>query len=161
MIIYKKFFIVRGCGQDELSPIIAFDKALKQAGLYHCNLVPVSSILAENSREIKFFPKLIQAGEIIFCVMARADGLRNQSTTSAIGYAFCEDKKNGEKYGFVLEHHSKEAMSRKEIETNLKKGLNEMAKIRSVKIMKKNIVYSKLDKIDKKYGCCITVLVYR
>jgi len=104
-MIPKKMFLTKGVGvhKDKLS---SFEVALRNAGIEKCNLVYVSSILPPNCFIVSKTEglKLIQPGQITFCIMARND--TNESSrliSSAIGVAVPKDQNN---YGYISEHHS-------------------------------------------------------
>lgn len=70
--IPTKIFFTKGVGvhRDKLA---SFELALRDAGIEKCNLVHVSSIFPPNCRIISKEEglKLLQAGQIIYCVIAR------------------------------------------------------------------------------------------
>ncbi|MFH1316492.1 MAG: arginine decarboxylase, pyruvoyl-dependent [Candidatus Woesearchaeota archaeon] len=104
-MIAKKLFLTKGVGihKDKLA---SFELALRNAGIEKCNLVYVSSILPPYCKIISKEKglKLLQAGQITFCVMARIETNEpNRLITSSIGIAIPKD---GNKYGYLSEHHS-------------------------------------------------------
>ncbi len=86
--------------------LASFELALRDAGIEKCNLVCVSSILPANC---KIVPKeeglkLLQPGQITFCVLARSETNEpNRLISSAIGLAVPKDSAQ---YGYLSEHHS-------------------------------------------------------
>jgi len=104
-MIPKKMFLTKGAGvhKDKLS---SFEVALRNAGIEKCNLVYVLSILPPNCSVIPKTEglKLIQPGQITFCIMARnSTNEPSRLISSAIGVAVPKDQKN---YGYISEHHS-------------------------------------------------------
>lgn len=104
MFIPQKVFFTKGVGvhKDRLA---SFEKALREAGIEKCNLVYVSSILPPNSKIIPREEgiKLLNAGQITFCVMARNETKEpNRLISAAIGLAVPKDSTN---YGYLSEHH--------------------------------------------------------
>ena len=105
MFVPSKVFFTKGVGihKDRLA---SFELALRDAGIEKCNLVLVSSILPPNC---KIIPKeegikLLKAGQITFCVMARSETNEpNRLISSAIGLAV---PKNSHNYGYLSEHHA-------------------------------------------------------
>lgn len=101
----KKMFFVKGAGihKDKLA---SFEAALRVAGIEKCNLVYVSSIFPP---ECKIIPtkeglKQLNAGQIVYCVMARNETNEpNRLVSSAIGLAIPNDRLH---YGYLSEHHS-------------------------------------------------------
>jgi arginine decarboxylase len=105
MFVPKAIFFTNGVGvhKDRLS---SFELALRDAGIEKANLVTVSSIFPPHCQEIsrKEGEKLIKAGQIVHCVMARQDTNEpNRLIAASIGLARPADK---EKYGYLSEHHS-------------------------------------------------------
>lgn len=104
MFIPKKVFFTKGVGihKDRLA---SFEKALREAGIEKCNLVYVSSILPPNCKIISKEEgiKLLNPGQITFCVMARTETQEpNRLISAAIGLAVPSDSSN---YGYLSEHH--------------------------------------------------------
>ena len=100
-----KLFFTKGVGvhKDKLA---SFEVALRNAGIEKCNLVYVSSILPPNCKIISKEEglKLLQPGEITFCVMARNETNEpNRLTSAAIGCAI--PKEISTQYGYLSEHH--------------------------------------------------------
>ncbi|MEM0437908.1 MAG: arginine decarboxylase, pyruvoyl-dependent [Candidatus Micrarchaeia archaeon] len=101
----KKVFFVKGNGvhKDRLA---SFELALRDAGIQKCNLVYVSSIFPPGAKIIPAAEglKQLKAGQITYCVMARAETNEpNRLISAAIGLAIpC----NKEAYGYLSEHHA-------------------------------------------------------
>lgn len=105
MFVLQKMFLTKGVGihKDRLA---SFELALRDAGIEKCNLVYVSSILPPHCNLItkEEGVKLLSAGQITFCVMARSETNEpNRLVSSAIGIAIPKDNNN---YGYLSEHHS-------------------------------------------------------
>ncbi len=104
-MVPTKIFLTKGVGvhRDRLA---SFELALRNAGIEKCNLVYVSSILPPNC---KIIPKeeglkLLRAGQITFCVMARIESNEpNRLLSTAIGIAVPKDETQ---YGYLSEHHA-------------------------------------------------------
>jgi arginine decarboxylase len=104
-MIPKYFFLTKGVGKHK-EQLQSFELALRDAGIQHCNLVNVSSIVPPGckmlSREQGL--KMVQPGEITFVVLARnATNEPHRLVASSIGVAI-PSKKN--QYGYLSEHHS-------------------------------------------------------
>jgi len=104
-MVPKKIFLTKGVGvhKDKLA---SFELALRDAGIEKCNLVCVSSIFPPNCKIIskKEGVKLLNAGEITYCVMARNDNNEpNRLISASIGLAIPKDNKH---YGYLSEHHA-------------------------------------------------------
>ncbi len=104
-MVPKKIFFTKGLGihKDRLA---SFELALRDAGIEKCNLVTVSSIFPPQAKIISKEEglKLLQPGQITFCVMARNDTNEpNRLISAAVGIAIPKDTNN---YGYLSEHHS-------------------------------------------------------
>jgi arginine decarboxylase len=104
-VIATKLFLTKGVGvhKDRLA---SFELALRDAGIEKCNLVYVSSILPPHCKMISKEEglKLLSAGQITFCVMARNEANEpNRLISTAIGIAVPKDNNN---YGYLSEHHA-------------------------------------------------------
>lgn len=100
-----KIFFTKGVGihKDKLA---SFELALRNAGVEICNLVYVSSIFPPSCQIISKEEglKLLQAGQITYCVMARNETNEpNRLISAAIGFAVPKDKSQ---YGYLSEHHA-------------------------------------------------------
>ncbi len=108
----SKIFFTKGAGvhKDRLA---SFEIALRDAGIEKCNLVMVSSILPPNC---KIIPKeeglkLLNPGQITFCVMARSETNEpNRLISAAVGVAVPKDSSN---YGYLSEHHAHGEVAKK------------------------------------------------
>ena len=99
-------FLTRGVGVHR-EKLASFEEALRGAGVAYCNLVSVSSILPPNCKIIPRSrgEKLLNAGEITYCVMARCEtNERNRLISSSIGVAIPEGRHRT--YGYLSEHHA-------------------------------------------------------
>ena len=91
-------FLTRGVGVHK-EKLASFEQALRSAGVAYCNLVTVSSIVPRVRGE-----KLLNPGEITFCVMARSEtNERNRLASASIGLAIPTDRRT---YGYLSEHHA-------------------------------------------------------
>ncbi|TLY21188.1 MAG: arginine decarboxylase, pyruvoyl-dependent [Nitrospirae bacterium] len=98
-------FLTRGVGLHR-EKLASFEQALRSAGVAYCNLVSVSSILPPNCRIIprKRGERLLNPGEITFCVMARSEtNERNRLISASVGVAIPTDRHS---YGYLSEHHA-------------------------------------------------------
>jgi arginine decarboxylase len=100
----SKMFLTKGVGvhKDRLA---SFELALRQAGIQKCNLVTVSSIMPPKCKIVPRTKgeKLLQAGQVVFCVMARSETNEpNRLVSAAIGLARPKDENH---YGYLSEHH--------------------------------------------------------
>ena len=151
-MIPKEFFITSGKGINPVSELNAFDLALKKAGVAQCNLVPVSSILPPKCKNRKW--RKIPAGSITHAVIARMNG--GEGTTIGAGIAWAWESER--KYGLVAEAHS--YMDARALKETLQWKIKEMAKIRGVKIDKRNYRMEVLRVPMDNYGCVMSALIY-
>jgi len=103
--IPSKVFFTKGVGRHK-NFLQSFELALKDAGISQFNLVSVSSILPPGCKRISREEglKMLQAGQIVFCVMARnSTNEPNRLIAASIGCAWPADPNA---YGYLSEHHS-------------------------------------------------------
>jgi arginine decarboxylase len=103
-MVPRKFFLTKGMGVDK-DHLLAFDLALREAGISKFNLVPVSSILPPKCKMIskKEGLRYLKAGEIVFCVLSRKETNKSKKIIGAsIGCAI--PAKNH--YGYIAEYNS-------------------------------------------------------
>ncbi len=103
--IPKKVFLTKGTGMHK-DRLASFEIALRDAGIEKCNLVYVSSILPPNFELISKEKgvQFLNAGQIVFCVLARTDSNEpNRLISAAIGVAVPKEK---QQYGYLSEHHA-------------------------------------------------------
>jgi len=101
----KKVFFTRGVGRHKFK-LRSFEAALSDAGIEKANLVKVSSILPPRCEIIprEEGVKLIQPGEIVFCVMAEESSDEPHRMLSAsVGCAIPAEQ---DQYGYLSEHHT-------------------------------------------------------
>lgn len=104
-MIPKKIFFTKGVGRDK-EKLKSFELALRDAGIQHFNLVNVSSILPPGCKIVPRSQGLqeLNAGEVVFCVMARNETDEpNRLISAAIGCAVPSDPGA---YGYLSEHHA-------------------------------------------------------
>lgn len=98
-------FLTKGVGvhKDKLA---SFELALRNAGIQNYNLVTVSSIMPPKCKIVNRTTgnKMMQSGQIVFCVMARMETNEpNRLISASIGLARPKDENH---YGYLSEHHS-------------------------------------------------------
>lgn len=104
MFVPTKIFFTKGVGRHR-EYLQSFELALRSAGIEKCNLVSVSSIYPPGCKRISTQEglKLLQPGQITFCVMARnATNEPNRLIAASIGVAIPADENQ---YGYLSEHH--------------------------------------------------------
>jgi arginine decarboxylase len=104
LYVPTKIFFTKGVGKHK-EYLTSFELALRSAGIEKCNLVTVSSIYPVGCKRISKEEglKLLSAGQITFCVMARnSTNEPNRLIASSIGVAIPADP---DQYGYLSEHH--------------------------------------------------------
>jgi arginine decarboxylase len=104
-MIPKYFFLTKGVGKHR-EQLQSFELALRSAGIHHCNLVNVSSIVPPDCKMVSREQglRMVRPGEITFVVLARnATNEAHRLVASSIGVAI-PSRKN--QYGYLSEHHS-------------------------------------------------------
>jgi len=105
LMIPNYFFLTKGVGKHK-EQLQSFELALKDAGIQHCNLVNVSSIVPPGCKLISKDQglKMLRPGEITFVVQAKnATNEPHRLVASSIGVAIPSNKNQ---YGYLSEHHS-------------------------------------------------------
>jgi arginine decarboxylase len=100
-----KIFFTKGVGRHK-EYLSSFELALRDAKIEKCNLVTVSSIFPTGCKRISLEEglKLLQPGQVTFCVMARqATNEHNRLIAASIGVALPSDTST--QYGYLSEHH--------------------------------------------------------
>jgi arginine decarboxylase len=155
-MLFKNFFVVSGRGVSKTSSLMAFDKALAEAGISQCNLVSVSSILPSGAKAVK--PVEIKPGSITFTVLARADGVQGEEVTAGVAWACCKCR-GKETYGIVAEDHGNK--SKGECERDLKVKIQEMAEVRKMTIIKYDSKIVTIKEVpENSFGCAVAALIY-
>ncbi len=102
--IPKKVFFTRGVGYHS-EELASFELALRDAGIEKFNLVTVSSIFPPHCEIIskKEGLKLLQPGQITFCVMSKLTS--NEPHRLIVASVGCAIPKEKNVYGYLSEHH--------------------------------------------------------
>lgn len=104
-VIPQRVFFTKGVGRHK-EKLTSFEEALRDAGIAHCNIVTVSSILPPGAKAIPRDDglKLLRAGQIAFTVMSRAESSEpHRLLAASVGLAVPGDP---DRYGYLSEHHS-------------------------------------------------------
>jgi arginine decarboxylase len=151
-MIPKRFFVTSGKATSPVSELNAFDLALERARIAQCNIVAVSSILPGGCEEVD--PMEIPIGSITYAVLARMDGEEGTTIGAGTAYGFSSDMS----YGIVAETHG--YMDSDALKEILEWKIEEMAKIRHIRLS--NITYriEVLRVPMDSYGCVVCALVY-
>ena len=105
VMIPRSFFLTKGVGKHKES-LQSFELALRSAGIQHCNIVRVSSIIPPGCRLISREKglKMLEPGEITFVVLStNSTNEPYRQIAASIGAAIPSGKNN---YGYLSEHYS-------------------------------------------------------
>jgi arginine decarboxylase len=103
-LIPKRLFLTNGVGKHK-DKLQSFELALRDAGIEHCNLVQVSSIVPAGC---KIIPRdkgrvMLTPGEVTFAMLARISTREpNRLIAAAVGLAIPSTKT----YGYISEHQA-------------------------------------------------------
>ncbi len=101
----KKVFFTKGVGRHK-EKLQSLELALRKAGIEKCNLVRVSSIFPPNCKIVSKAQgiKLLQPGQIVFCVMSTNETNEpNRMISASVGLAVPAEPNH---YGYLSEHHA-------------------------------------------------------
>ncbi|MBI4366466.1 MAG: arginine decarboxylase, pyruvoyl-dependent [Deltaproteobacteria bacterium] len=104
-MVPTKCFLTRGVGKHR-EKLQSFERALRDAGISHCNLVRVSSIYPPGCRIIprREGEKLLKPGQIVFCVLYdNATDEPHRLVAASVGMALPKDRSH---HGYLSEHKS-------------------------------------------------------
>jgi len=104
-MVPRRVFLTKGVGHHK-DKLRSFELALQKAGISHCNLVNVSSILPPGCKMISRKEGLaaLVPGQLVFCVMSRCCSNEPRRLLAAsIGCAIPNDKNA---YGYLSEHNA-------------------------------------------------------
>ena len=148
----RRFFVTSGKALSRVSKLNAFDRALLEAGIGNCNLVPVSSIIPAGAEECEVHE--IPAGSIVFVVIARMDGSDGEELGAGIAWAWEKDRR----FGLVVEAHDN--MDSGKLKRILDDRLMEMAEVRGVELVDIKYRVESLKVPKGYYGSVIAALVF-
>ena len=103
-MVPNKIFFTKGVGRHK-EKLASFEAALRDGGIEKYNLIYVSSIYPPNCKSVTREEGLryLSPGEIVHCVMARAEtNEHNRLVAASIGVAIPADS---DQYGYLSEHH--------------------------------------------------------
>ncbi|MCS7385482.1 MAG: pyruvoyl-dependent arginine decarboxylase [archaeon GB-1867-005] len=144
-----RYFVTSGKAVSNVSPLNAFDRALMEARIAQCNLVPVTSILPKNAVEVDY--EDILPGTVTFTVMARADGQLGEVIGAGVGIAKCAD------YGLIAEAYG--SKSEVELREELMAKLKEMAEARGMEIDEIKVRVESMRVEAARYGCVVAAVI--
>lgn len=151
-MIPREFFVTSGKAFSPTSELNAFDEALKDAGIAHCNLVSVTSMLPKGCVQKEEID--VPIGAITHAVIARMDGAEGQNIGAAIAWSW----EKGGKCGIVAETHG--YMDEEALLEIAEWKIKEMAKTREIEIGEINYRCETMRVPMDNYGCVIAALVF-
>lgn len=167
-LLPRRYFVVSGAALSSVSPLNAFDAALKNAGMHNFNLVVVSSILPKGIAHLKLTKEeitgIFEPGEIIFIVEACAHGKEGEYLFAGLKWA-----EGLETNGIVVEHScnlaihvlgSSELRFREDAEELLEDKFREAVNLRGIKTREPFSQFSEVNVPESMYGCALTALVF-
>jgi len=105
LYVPKRVFLTKGVGTHK-EELHSFELALRDANIEKYNLVSVSSIFPPGCKTIprSHGVKLLQPGQILFCVMSRiSSNEHGRLIAASVG---CAIPVNKNLYGYLSEHHA-------------------------------------------------------
>jgi arginine decarboxylase len=106
-----EFFCTKGKGESDMfSPNLfyetgSFDEALIDAKIENTNIITYSSILPKDAKQIPIEKAHKQFGEVVECILARADGHNGERISASIMVSEIRNK-NKEKIGSLVTEYS-------------------------------------------------------
>ncbi|MEM0093285.1 MAG: pyruvoyl-dependent arginine decarboxylase [Thermofilum sp.] len=146
----RKYFVVKGKGLSRTSPLVAFNNALRDAGIHHLNLVPVSSILPSDASEESY--RELPPGSIAFVVLSETRVKGPAKISAGISWA------RGVPHGYVLEHHN--SSSAADTLRELEKMWREIVESESVLLEAPRYLVDELEVPEGHYGSVLAALVF-
>ena len=104
-MVPKMMFLTKGVGRHR-EKLHSFEKALRDAGIAHVNIVRVSSIFPPHCRIVprERYKHRLLPGQIVFTVMSDcATNEPNRLLAASIGVAIPAER---DRYGYLSEHHA-------------------------------------------------------
>ncbi|RJS89212.1 hypothetical protein CW700_04860 [Candidatus Bathyarchaeota archaeon] len=165
-LLPKYYLVVSGAALSPVSPLNAFDGALKAAGIHNTNLVAVSSILPRgvvhlelNREELASF---FEPGEILFVVQAVRMGREGEYLSAGLMWG-----EGVTSNGLVVEHtSSREGPSREELEEvrrevveALRSKFQEGVRIRGIRTKEPRFKVAEVLVPEGMYGCALVALI--
>ncbi|MCL2786471.1 MAG: pyruvoyl-dependent arginine decarboxylase [Methanomassiliicoccaceae archaeon] len=146
-----EFFVTSASAVSEVSDLNAFDRALIKMGIGEQNLVAVSSVIPEGSKEVGVSD--IPMGAVTHCVLAqmRAD---DGTISAGIAYALRKDGKGG----YVAEGRMR--AGKDELILSLNEKMNEIAAARCVELNEIRYAAEEMTVSKGMYGACVAALVF-
>ncbi|MEZ0345725.1 MAG: pyruvoyl-dependent arginine decarboxylase [Infirmifilum sp.] len=150
MIVPTKYFVVKGKGLSRVSPLMAFNNALRNAGIHNVNLVAVSSILPPGIQEEK--PHPLPPGSVVFVVMSERRVQGPAKISTGISWA------HGKPHGYVVEFHT--GSSNSHTHSSLEAMWEEIRQEKNLEIEQPRYLTEELEVPEGYYGSVVVALVF-
>lgn len=150
MLLPRKYFVTKGKGLSKTSPLMAFNNALRDAGIHNANLVPVSSILPPDIEEEP--PRPLPPGSIVFLVMSEKRARGPARISTGISWA------HGKPHGYVIEFHDGDSNSH--THASLEAMWEDVLSERGLTIEKPRYLTEELEVPEGYYGSVVVALVF-
>ncbi len=150
MIVPRKYFVTKGKGLSRVSALMAFNNALRDAGIHNVNLVPVSSILPPDIEEEPKRP--LQPGSVVFVVMSEKRVRGPARISTGISWA------HGTPHGYVIEFH--DGNSNSDTYSHLEAMWEEIRQEKNLKIGQPRYLTEELEVPEGYYGSVVVALVF-
>ncbi|MEM2109914.1 MAG: pyruvoyl-dependent arginine decarboxylase [Candidatus Odinarchaeota archaeon] len=151
----KKFFIVKGKGISDTSPVNAFDRVLINTGLGNVNIIPVSSIISGEAVETP--QRSFETGSLVYTVLSKNTGVKGDKISA--GLVWGRACKGDEKIGLVVTAQQN-FIDDKNLKKLLEDRIREMAVNRGMELTSFKAEVESLDIQTSKYGCVAVIFVY-
>jgi arginine decarboxylase len=112
--IPRKFFITKGVGESPNTHHAgSYHLALCDAGIETQNIMTYSSILPKEAEEIDRPAEALCFGAVMECIISQCDGLKDETLSAGIAYAWLYDDNDNKVGGVVVERsggHDEESL---------------------------------------------------
>jgi len=149
----KGYFLAGGVGLSTVSPLNAFDNALKDAGIADYNLIPVSSIIPEEAVEVE--PRSLEKGSMVFVVISISQGVSGDRVLAGIGWTKPENS-----IGIIMEYHGKNDTDVEGARERLREMLREAMGVRGLPMEEPKYHLEMLEIPPEHFGCAVACLVF-
>ncbi len=177
--IPAKYFVTSGSGETDIGPgqdpweTGSYDLALLEAHIANFNVVPYTSVLPPESREVSLqeAEKYFHHGAVVEVIMADQNGVQGDTLTTGVGRIYVRDKKSGTSIGGFAAEYEKVYKAKKVAEGTAIAEAQKMLKVSLVgefsrrydpnKYEYYGITYkTNYQYVAKKYGTSLTALAW-
>lgn len=155
----RNYFMASGTGESDLTHHAgSYHMALEEAGVAPYNIMPYSSMIPKNIKEIEN-PHLLHGSELKV-IQARADSAQGERATACVAYGWLYDyRQGGEQGGVAAEYAGSETKG--EAEEIARASLDEIARASFGKMELKNInVKTESFVPSKRFGSSVVLMCF-